>query len=512
MRRAAVLAPLTVLLTACGAADPPSETPTPAPDARPPHADADAPPIPDATPPAPDASPHPPAGYADALALPRAPDLNPDPRIVEVALEAREAEVELLPGLKTRVWTYGGTMPGPLIEANVGDRVIVHLTNRLPEDTILHTHGVRLPNAMDGSEVTQAPIGVGQTFTYDYTVPDAGLFWYHPHYHSNAQLSRGLYGPLLVRDPAEPWFGDEAVVVLDDVLLEDDGQLAPPDNGGHLGDIFGREGNVLLVNGRVHPEVPVRRGRPLRWHVLNAGGARYFQLGLAEQTAWRIGTDGGLIEHPVPVTSLLVEPAARADLVLVPTAAPGTVVELPWEPFDRGYLTGNRDPEPLLSLRIVDEPAETHPPPPADLRTLAEVDTTGAPEQTLVLGERPVGGRIAMTINDIPYPPGLELYATTNTAEVWTIDNATDAGHPFHLHGFFFQVLDTTDADGTRRPPPFRSWRDTIHVPAKSKMRLAIPFDDREGHWMFHCHILDHAEIGMMGHLHLHVPEDSPPE
>ena len=107
-----------------------------------------------------------------------------------------------------------------------------------------------------------------------------------------------------------------------------------------------------------------------------------------------------------------------------------------------------------------------------------------------------------MTINDIPYPPGLELFATTDTTEIWAVTNDTEAGHPFHLHGFFFEVL---DVDGT--PPPFRAWRDTVHVPPMSTLRFAVPFDAREGHWMFHCHILDHAEIGMMGHLHLHPPE-----
>ena len=451
----------------------------------------------DATPDA--AASPPPEGYGLALALARATDTNRDPRVVEVTLEARLAEMEFLSGKRTAVWTYGGTVPGPLILANVGDRLVLHLRNGLPEETILHSHGVRLPNAMDGSEHTQAPIAPGETFTYDYVLQDAGLFWYHPHFHSAAQLGRGLYGPLLVRDPGDPVAGDEAVLVLDDMLIYEDGTLAPPDEGGHLGDIFGREGNVLLVNGRRHPVVPVRRGRPLRWRILNAGNARYFRLGLGGQRAWLVGTDGGLLERPVPVEEVLIEPASRVDLVLVPTAAPGTVVELPWLPFDRGFLTGRREPEDLLALRILDEPAETHPPPPEALRVIEPFDAAGAAaERTLVFGERPVGGRVLFTFNDVPYPPGLDLEAAVNTSEVWTLQNETDAGHPFHLHGFFFQVL---DVDGA--PPPFRSWRDTVHVGPKSTMRIGIPFDGRAGHWMFHCHILDHAEIGMMGTLRL---------
>ncbi len=485
----------------------PSTTPNAMPDATPPDTDA-AHVSPDGAPP-PDATRPPPAGYFEALALPHAVDRNPDPHIIEVDISAGPAHAELLPGKTTALWTYNGTMPGPLIEANVGDRLIMHFTNRLPEDTIVHAHGVRTPNPMDGSAMTQATIPEGGTFDYDYVLPDAGLFWYHPHQRSNVQLARGLYGAILVHDPAEPpalGDADEAVVVLDDIMLEDDGRLAPDDDGGALGDIFGREGNILLVNGRVHPTVPVRAGRPLRWRVLNAAGARYFEVDLAGQTAWLVGTDGGLLEHPVPITSLLLEPASRADVIIVPTAHPGTDVELRWMPFDRGYLTGNRDPEPLMSLHVVDGPdnvPERHAPPAADLRTIAPILDTGAatPHETLVLGEKAVGEGLQLTFNDVPYPPGLELHTPTDTTAIWTLDNQTDGGHPFHLHGFFFQVLDVAGV-----PPAYRSWRDTFHIPPHTVVRLGIPFDGREGVWMFHCHILDHAEIGMMGHVHTDAP------
>src|SRR5690606_15197186 len=133
--------------------------------------------------------------------------------------------------------------------------VIVHFRNSLPEPTTIHWHGVRVPNDMDGAPgMTQDPIAPGAEFRYEFVLRDAGTFWYHPHQSSSDQVGRGLYGPIVVVDPEEPdVFGDELVLMLSDVSLDADGQLLPKDNGGSFGDLFGREGNVLLVNGKVLP-------------------------------------------------------------------------------------------------------------------------------------------------------------------------------------------------------------------------------------------------------------------
>ena len=156
------------------------------------------------------------AGRFDTVA---AVDLDPAPTVVEVALTARVADVELAPGHVTSMWTYDGTLPGPRIEANVGDTVKVRFTNSLPEPTTIHWHGVRVPAAMDGVEATQAPIAPGATFTYEFVVPDAGTFWFHPHVRSDVQVERGLYGTLVVRGPGEPATTSDRVVVLDDLLI-----------------------------------------------------------------------------------------------------------------------------------------------------------------------------------------------------------------------------------------------------------------------------------------------------
>ncbi len=121
------------------------------------------------------------------------------------------------------MWTYNGLVPGPMIRARVGDRVVVHFTNNLAEETTIHWHGLRVPAAMDGMPGhSQAPIQPGGTFDYDFVVPDASTFWYHPHMNAAVQEGNGLYGAFIVDDPAEPTdLGDEVVMVLSDIDLKD---------------------------------------------------------------------------------------------------------------------------------------------------------------------------------------------------------------------------------------------------------------------------------------------------
>src|SRR5688572_33142968 len=173
-----------------------------------------------------------PPGWDEKLKLVEADDINPDPNIVEIDLEARVASLEIAPGTRTDVWTYNGGLPGPLIRARRGDRIIVHFSNKLPQSTTVHWHGVQVPIEMDGVPgASQPPVEPGGTFTYDFVVPDAGLFWYHPHVMSAAQVGFGLYGPLLVEDPDDTVkVADELVLVLSDIAMDDNGKLHSADS------------------------------------------------------------------------------------------------------------------------------------------------------------------------------------------------------------------------------------------------------------------------------------------
>jgi FtsP/CotA-like multicopper oxidase with cupredoxin domain len=447
-----------------------------------------------------------PAGWADEIRLPQAVDLNPDPHVLEINLEARESNVEIVPGQLTKAWTYDGGIPGPLIRAQVGDRLIVHFKNSLPEPSSIHWHGLRIPSAMDGVPDMPTPaVPPGGSFDYDFVLPDAGTYWYHPHFDSGAQVGNGLYGPIVVDDPAEPkGLGDEAVLMLSDIGLDQNMALEPADSGGDFGTLFGREGNFHLVNGRVAPTLHVRSGARQRWRVINASRARYEQLVIPGVSFTRIGSDGGMLESPQVVDRILLTPAQRADVVFEASAAASPSTErsstVTWLPYDRGFGTAyNRPNEPVMTLAFVDGPEAVAPPLPPLHREIAAMDLTGATPVDISLTLNPdAEGKLAMGINGEPSWLAAHLMTKLGERQLWTVKNTFDWDHPFHLHGFFFQVLDVNGV-----PPAVREWRDTVNVPVDATVRFAVHFDERPGMWMFHCHILDHADAGMMGMVHL---------
>jgi FtsP/CotA-like multicopper oxidase with cupredoxin domain len=452
--------------------------------------------------PPPPSRPAQPSGWDDALRLREAVDINPAPDVVEVNLDARVAPVELRPGVITQTWTYDGGVPGPLIRAHVGDRVIVHFTNHLPEETTIHWHGVRLPAAMDGVPGhTQDAVPPGGAFDYSFIVPDASLFWYHPHFNSGAQVGDGLYGALLVEGSGEPeGLGDPLVLVLSDVSLNDDGTLMDPNSGGDFGLLFGREGNVLLVNGKVQPTIVARNGLRQRWRIVNASKARFYQVALEGHTFTRIGGDGGFVEAPIESERLLVLPGGRADVLVTPSGQPGTTVPVRWIPYDRGFgATYNRPEENVFNVRFVDDPAVQDAAVPARLRTIAPLDLTDSIARSVDLTQDVLAGKLVLGINGVPSWDAQPFFARVGDTEVWTINNLMAWDHPFHLHGFFFQPLDPVTGAALASP----EWTDTYNVPKDGSVKLAVKYDDRPGMWMFHCHVLDHADGGMMGMLML---------
>jgi FtsP/CotA-like multicopper oxidase with cupredoxin domain len=449
------------------------------------------------------AGPAQPNGWADAVTLPSAPNLSADGHVVEINLDARVTPLEIQPGTTTPAWTYNGTIPGPLIRAHVGDHLIVHFTNHLPSETTVHWHGIRLPSNMDGVPGhTQPPVEPGRAFDYEFDLPDAGLFWYHPHVDSAIQVGDGLYGAVLVEDPAaatvEATFGDETVLVLSDVDVTADGALGDPATGGDFGTLFGRQGQVILVNGKVKPTILARPGLRQRWRIVNAAKSRYFQLALEGHTFTRIGGDGGLIGAPVTTDKLLVIPGARADVVFTPSGAPGTTLPVRWIPYDRGYGTAYMIPEQdVFDVQFVDGPAVAAAPLPDTLRVIAPLDLATATAREIDLTQDLSTGKLVLGINGVPSWDALPYKARVGDTETWTIVNEMDFDHPFHIHGFFFQPLDSVTGAALASP----EWRDTYNVPQHSTVQIAIKYDDRPGMWMFHCHILDHADAGMMGML-----------
>jgi FtsP/CotA-like multicopper oxidase with cupredoxin domain len=412
--------------------------------------------------------------------------------VVPVELEAREVDWEFVRGRQTRAWGFGGTVPGPTIEAQVGDVLEIRLTNHLPEPTVVHWHGLRIPAAMDGTEMVQRPVAPGNTFTYRFRLPDAGTFWYHPHLNETVQLERGLYGALLVRSREEPSFDHERVLVFDDVELEDDGKIKAP--GWWLESHDGREGSTRLVNGKQEPELTMAAGQIERWRIINAASARYVRLSIGGRPFRIIGTDGGLIGSPVTATETLLAPADRVELAVGPFAE-GEIHRVETLPFKRGSLKAHRKPELFATLRV-GRKAPSKAQVPETLRRIEPLVTGPVKVSREVRLGFTLGLKhgVEFTINKEQHHHADPV--RVGELQVWDVVNRSPVHHPFHLHGFFFQVLQVNG-----KTPEFLSWEDTVNVPAFGSVRIAWMPDDRPGEWMYHCHILEHHAAGMMAHF-----------
>ncbi len=432
-------------------------------------------------------------------------DDNDDPTTVEVMLEATESEVEIASGHHVRLWTYNQSLPGPTIEARVGDTIRIHFKNSLPEATTIHWHGLRVPAAMDGVTAAQTPIQPGEEFTYEFVAEDGGTFWYHPHIRSDEQVERGLYGAIVVRDADEPELTSEGTVVLDDVLLDESWQLTEFTDRQAM---VGRQGNLLLVNGHALPVAELVAGGLHRMRFVNAANARYFRLALADRQLFILGFDGSKLEAPVAADEVLLVPGARVDLAF--EGAPGGET-LSWSAlsYERGHETGLATDAKVFDLHFNGDELAA-PALPTSLTTLPVLaDPTAskalALEESMAGAHAGHGGGEMMTpvfsINGQVFPDVEPLTATLETTEEWTIENTTMMDHPFHLHGFRFEV---TSVGGVA--PEYRALQDTINIAAEQAVTIRVPLQGHAGKWMFHCHILEHAERGMMGELDVTDP------
>jgi FtsP/CotA-like multicopper oxidase with cupredoxin domain len=365
---------------------------------------------------------------------------------------------------------------------------------------------------MDGvPDHSQPAVQPGQTFDYDFVVPDAGLFWYHPHVRSAVQVGQGLYGALLVESRAgfdrsragiAHELGPELVMVLSDLFVDDKGNLGDPTSGGDLATLFGREGNLVLVNGKVKPKMLARPGLRQRWRFVNAAISRYFQIGMAGHTFTRIGSDGGLLTAAEQSDVLVLTPGQRADVLVTPRGDAGAEIPVRWIPYDRGFgSTEFRPEEEIFRVRLTADEPVAEPPSalPTALREIHPLDVSNATARFISLTQSTINGQLILGVDGVPSWEAEALHAHVGETEVWTVTNAMKWDHPFHLHGFFFQQVDVTTGAVMSH-----QWLDTLNVPREDTVAFAVKYEDRPGMWMFHCHILDHADAGMMGMIHLH--------
>lgn len=432
----------------------------------------------------------------------------------EYRLTAAPGRVPLVGGdhPETAVWAYNGAVPGPEIRARQGERLRIVVENGLKEETTVHWHGIRVPNAMDGvPHLTQKPIAPGASFTYEFDVPDAGTYWYHPHQRSFEQVGRGLYGPLIVEEREPIAVDREFYWVLDDWRLLPDAQISG--DFGNMMDMShnGRIGNTATVNGRVRDSFEVRSGERIRLRLINAANARTFALDFVGHAPRVIALDGQPVEPHAPAGGRIVLGAAmRADVVIDMTGKPGERFSVK-DTFYRGLEYR------LLDLVYAAEPLRDRPPdgPIALARnTMPEPDVGAAERHEVVFGGGMMGNMatammdghrtgmrdmmqhgMAWAINGVvatghTLEPFLKL--RRGSTHVLALHNDTAWHHPIHLHGHSFRVISRNG-----EPTRYREWQDTVLLNPRDRAEIAFVADN-PGDWMFHCHILEHQAAGMM--------------
>jgi suppressor of ftsI len=415
-------------------------------------------------------------------------------------LEMQAGTSELLPGTGTETWGANGPHLAPTLRASRGDAVKPSVTNGLrSETTTIHWHGMHLPAVADGGP--HQPIAPGETWSPEWTVDQpAATLWYHPHPHEESEdhVYRGLVGMFILDDPEADALAlpgnygvDDIPLIIQDKKLGHDGSL---DFSKGMISPTGLLGDEILVNGTHDPHLDVRSER-VRLRLLNASGARVYDIGFADGRRFDlIATDGGLVEAPVRMDRIMLSPAERAEIVV--EFEPGEEAVLrSFEPdlganFFEERFTGGDDSFDLLEIRAGDV-LEPSPELPARLVAPKPLDEPARTRRFVLSGQGSINGR-SMDMSRI------DEVVRSGATEVWEVENASGTPHSFHPHDVRFRVLEYA---GAPPPPQLEGLKDTIYVPPGETVRLAIEFGRHTGAhpYMFHCHVLQHEDRGMMG-------------
>ena len=450
-------------------------------------------------------------------------------RVIRIAAAPGRASLDGGDKPQTDVLAYDAKVPGPTLRLKQGEPVRIIVENKLDQDTTVHWHGIRLPNAMDGVPgLTQPPIKPGESFTYEFTPPDAGTFWYHPHANSLQQLGRGLAGALIVEAP-EPYPVDREILwMISDWRLKPDAQIAGGFGNGMEAAMSGRIGNTVTINGTVAGDEPVRAGERIRLRLINSALARIMALKFEGHKPVIVAIDGQPCDPHEPAEGrLLLGPAMRLDVVLDMVGEPGQRYRVIDDFYDEFIYT-------LIELAYDQRPVARASP----FGAIASVPPNPLPQPDIAAAERHVlalqggmmsgmmmgggnnggmmgGGMMGMmggmggmggapwSINGMSMtgdgqadmPPLLTLQRGRSC--LLTLRNETAWWHPMHLHGHSFLVVSRNSTPNSRR-----EWCDTVLIPPKQTVDVAFVADN-PGNWMLHCHVMDHQMAGLMAVLRI---------
>ncbi len=422
-------------------------------------------------------------------------DRNPSSEEAEFYLKAQKSTKVFMNGIETETFGYNGDFLGPVMKVNKGEKVKVHIENSLgDEETTVHWHGLEIPGDVDGGphQVIQPNEVVTSSFTI--TQPAATL-WYHPHplHKTGEQVYKGLAGLFYIEDSVSKQLNipktygeDDFPIIIQDRNLGREGQLSYDLDRMSL--MHGLHGDTPLINGAFDPSLEVPKGK-VRLRILNGSNARIYQLKLSgKHDFWQIASDGGFLEKPVKMNSIVLAPAERAEIIV------------DFSSFKEGEKMKLFDQDTSLINFVVGSESKDTSEIPKTLTTIQKlVPTEVTTTRTFTLQ----GMGHSVNINGKQMDIGrIDEEIQLNTTEVWEVLNPAHHGgtmagmpHPFHVHGVQFQVL---ERNGKEPPENERGWKDTVLLMPGEKVKIIATFK-KPGVFMYHCHILEHEDAGMMG-------------
>jgi blue copper oxidase len=449
-----------------------------------------------------------------ALPIPPLVELRPG---APVTLAARVGETEFFPGKPSPTAGYNRHLLGPTLRVRSGDEVALTVRNELPEMTTVHWHGLLIPAAVDGGPHNEIAAGQAWQAVLPVNQP-ASTCWYHPHPHGRTglQVYGGLAGLLLVTDREEQALGlpsrygvDDLPLILQDRVFDRDQHLVYPK--GPMARMHGVQGNVMLVNGAREPRAAVPAGL-VRLRLLNGANARVYELAFEDGRSFHwIATEGGLLREAVPLQRLPLAPGQRAEVLVDFSDGRAAVLVdrvVSSLPAMRGGMPGITL-QPLLHFAPSGERKTTAVPARlADWQSPAREASTQRRRLTLTLGNEALGsmpgmGDMAMVhgIDGRPFDMArIDQRVKLGAVEIWEVSALPgmmmDLRHPFHMHGVHFEVI---RRDGRVPGPLDAGRRDTVLVDAPVELLVHFTQPAPTVPFMYHCHILEHEDAGMMG-------------
>jgi len=443
-------------------------------------------------------------GTVSGNALTEPTELRSAKGVLAVDLESLPQRVTIA-GREVNALSYNGGVPGPTLRVRAGDTLSVSLKNGLRNPSNLHVHGLHV-SPEGNSDNIFVTVEAGGSFDYQYKLPadhPPGVYWYHPHLHGLVaeQVFSGLYGAIIVEDP-EPISADrERLLVISDITVNSSGNIPA---ASAMEEMAGREGELVLVNGQLTPDMTARPGERERWRIVNASVSRYLRLRLDGQQLTLLGIDSGRFETAQEVDEVVLAPGNRGDLLVTSSVGTSTLRALS---YNRGSTGGSmmgggvRSGEEVALATfavagdgVAAQPAIPRQPAQRDLRR-ATVNARRELVFAMGMGGGMGGGNMSPTINGRKFDASrIDTTVQFDSVEEWLLTNTSTLDHPLHLHVWPMQII---EQDG--RPVHTLMWQDVVNVPARSTTRVRIAFEDFSGKTVYHCHILDHEDNGMMG-------------